>query len=48
MVALASSPELRARMGQAARRRIESDFDWDRKVDAVFEIYEHALATATP
>jgi len=44
MGVLASSPELRERMGQAARLRIESDFDWDRKVRAVFEIYEHALA----
>jgi glycosyltransferase involved in cell wall biosynthesis len=46
MLALASSHELRERMGQAARRRIESDFDWDRKVDAVFTIYEQAVASA--
>lgn len=44
MVALSASPDLRERMGQAARRRIESDFDWDRKVDTVLSIYERALA----
>lgn len=43
MLKLAASPALRERLGVAARRRIEADFDWDRKIDAVFAIYERAL-----
>jgi len=43
MLRLAASPALRESLGSAARRRIERDFDWDRKVDAVFAIYERAL-----
>ena len=46
MTALSSSPALRAKMGQAARQRIESDFDWDRKVETVLTIYDHALGAA--
>jgi glycosyltransferase involved in cell wall biosynthesis len=42
MLALANSPALRARLGAAARRRIEADFDWDRKVETMFGIYERA------
>jgi glycosyltransferase involved in cell wall biosynthesis len=43
MLKLAASPALRERLGLAARRRIEADFDWDRKVETVFRIYEDAL-----
>jgi glycogen(starch) synthase len=43
MLRLAASPALRESLGSAARQRIERDFDWDRKVDAVFAIYERAL-----
>lgn len=43
MAELASSPTLRASLGSAARRRIEADFDWDRKVEEIFRIYEQAL-----
>lgn len=42
---LAGSPALRKSLGAQARRRIETDFDWDRKVETVFTIYEQALAT---
>ncbi len=45
MLDLARSPARRAELGAAARRRIESDFDWDRKVEAVFAIYERAIAS---
>lgn len=45
MLKLATSPELRESLGVEARRRIEADFDWDRKVDTVFKIYERALRT---
>ncbi len=40
---LAASPALRRTLGAQARRRIETDFDWDRKVETVFAIYEQAL-----
>lgn len=46
---LAADPELRARMGAAGRARIENEFDWERKVDQVLEIYagtmHHALSS---
>ncbi|MCB9634684.1 MAG: glycosyltransferase family 4 protein [Sandaracinus sp.] len=39
---LGTDPALRARLGAAARRRIEDVFDWERKVDRMLEIYEDA------
>lgn len=45
---LAQSPELRERMGQAGRKRAEADFDWERKVDRILEVYEDAIARASP
>lgn len=42
--ALAESPELRARMGEAARRRVESEYLWSVKVDRMLAIYEDAVA----
>jgi glycosyltransferase involved in cell wall biosynthesis len=35
---LASDSELRCRMGQKGRRRITSDFDWDRKGKAMLRL----------
>ena len=35
---------LRKSLGAQARRRIETDFDWDRKVETVFSIYERAIS----
>ncbi len=40
---LASSPELRVSMGQAAQLRVRAEFDWERKVDAVLDVYASAL-----
>lgn len=50
MLHLAQSSELRSRMGQAARQRAEQQFDWERKVDRMIEIYQQtiALPQATP
>jgi glycosyltransferase involved in cell wall biosynthesis len=45
--ALVGDPSLRARMGEAARRRIADVALWDRKVDRMVEIYGETLA-ATP
>ncbi|HWE96318.1 MAG TPA: glycosyltransferase family 4 protein [Tepidisphaeraceae bacterium] len=39
MLKLAGSPELRAEMGRAGRRRVEETFDWERKADRILEIY---------
>ena len=40
MVSLGESPALRQRLGEAARRRIEEEFDWERKMDTVLALYE--------
>jgi glycosyltransferase involved in cell wall biosynthesis len=37
-------PELRGRMGQAARQRVEQVYDWDRVSERVLEVYRAALA----
>ena len=37
---LARSPELRRRLGNAGRRRIEAEFDWERKVDTMLALYD--------
>ncbi|OUC11631.1 MAG: group 1 glycosyl transferase [Alkalinema sp. CACIAM 70d] len=44
MLQLAQSSELRSRMGQAARQRVEQQFDWERKVDRMIEIYQQTIA----
>jgi glycosyltransferase involved in cell wall biosynthesis len=36
--------ELRARMGQAGRQRVEQVYGWDRVSERVLEIYRAALA----
>jgi glycosyltransferase involved in cell wall biosynthesis len=42
MAALAASPSLRTRLGQAGQARVRQHFDWDRKVDKVLEFYRLA------
>jgi glycosyltransferase involved in cell wall biosynthesis len=44
MSRLARSPELRQAMGRAGRERAVRDFDWERKVDRILEIYAEAVA----
>jgi glycosyltransferase involved in cell wall biosynthesis len=47
MLRLARSPELRARMGRAARDRVESGtYTWDRKIERILEIYRETLDRA--
>jgi glycosyltransferase involved in cell wall biosynthesis len=36
--------ELRVRMGQASRQRVEQVYDWDRVSERVLETYRAALA----
>ena len=40
---LLDSPELRLRMGEKARERVERHFTWDRHVDTLLGIYETML-----
>lgn len=42
LVRLGESPELRAELGAAGRQRVEREFDWDRKIDRILEIYADA------
>jgi glycosyltransferase involved in cell wall biosynthesis len=42
MIRLAQSPELRAQLGQAARTRAATEFDWERKIDVILEVYARA------
>ena len=44
MIKLAENPELRRQMGRAGRRKIEEEFDWERKTDRILEIYREAIA----
>jgi len=45
MLTLAKSPELRKKMGDAARERIISEhYDWKGKINEVMEIYRQTLA----
>jgi glycosyltransferase involved in cell wall biosynthesis len=46
MLRLARDPALRASMGQAARQRVEREFDWDRKVDRILQLYQRATSAA--
>ncbi len=43
---LDAQPELRARMGKAARARARADFDWDKAVDAYVQVYDDLLDVA--
>jgi glycosyltransferase involved in cell wall biosynthesis len=42
MVKLAQSPELRRKLGEAGRARVVKEFDWERKIDLILEVYARA------
>jgi glycosyltransferase involved in cell wall biosynthesis len=42
MVELAQSPALRRKLGKAGRSRVLKEFDWERKIDRILEIYARA------
>jgi glycosyltransferase involved in cell wall biosynthesis len=44
ILALARDPDLRARMGEAARQRVLESFTWEKKAEAMLKIYRQALA----
>ena len=41
---LASDPATARRMGDAGRARVLAEFDWDRKVDRVLDIFDEVIA----
>lgn len=47
MVRLAGDAELRKRMGEAGRRKIVEEYDWEKKVDRMMEIYRVAMGEKT-
>lgn len=40
---LAASPALRHQLGQAGRRRVEAEFDWEKKMERMLQIYAQAV-----
>ena len=43
IVALLDDPALRARMGQAGRRRVEQDYEIDHCTRTIVDVLEHAM-----
>jgi glycosyltransferase involved in cell wall biosynthesis len=40
---LLADPELRARLGEAGRRRVEQDLDWSRIAEQTLSVYDKAI-----
>jgi len=40
MLRLASDPDCRKRMGEAAQKRVAEYFDWDKKGEWIREVYQ--------
>jgi len=47
MARLAMSAELREQMGQSGKARAKANFDWNRKVDQILEVYQAAMTRRT-
>jgi glycosyltransferase involved in cell wall biosynthesis len=45
---LAESPELRQRLGQAARERVLRNYDWNQKLESMLKIYQTVAEGASP
>ena len=43
MIHLIENPELCERMGREGRKRVEKEFDWDKKIDVMEHIYQQAI-----
>ncbi|MFT7389299.1 MAG: glycosyltransferase involved in cell wall biosynthesis [Candidatus Endobugula sp.] len=43
---LASDSSLAQKMGQSGRQKIEEEYDWEKKVDEVFAVYQQVLSKA--
>lgn len=46
MTKLVDDPQLRDRLGASGRARVEQQFDWDKKIDRIVEIYGGLLPAA--
>lgn len=48
MSRLAADPDLRQRLGRAARQRVVDHFDWEKRIDAMLSVYQrHQAAVRT-
>ena len=48
MIELAASAQRRQQLGEQGLRKVESDFDWELKVDAMLNIYRAAMQQRAP
>lgn len=48
MLKLARDPELCRKMGHAGRRKVEQNYDWERKIDRMIEVHRQAIACGEP
>ncbi len=44
MIKMVNNPELRQKMGEAGARKVQQEFDWEKKVDTILEIYQDSIA----
>ncbi|WP_228059667.1 glycosyltransferase [Plectonema radiosum] len=44
----AQDEKLRSQLGNAGRERVQENFDWERKIDRILEIYDLATAMDIP
>jgi glycosyltransferase involved in cell wall biosynthesis len=48
MTLLATNPDLRRELGQAGRERVARDFQWEKKITDLLEIYERMIRSRPP
>jgi len=48
MTLLATNPDLRRELGQAGRKRVARDFEWEKKIEDLLEIYERMIRSKPP
>jgi hypothetical protein len=45
MQRLIDFPAVQQELGECGRRRVEEQFDWDKKIDRMLQVYRHARGT---
>ena len=48
LLKLANEPQLAVEMGVRGRQKIEVEYDWERKIDKIMQIYQQLLADTQP
>lgn len=48
MLELANNPRRRQELGEAGRAKVEREYDWQRKVDRILQLYRHAISDNRP